>query len=279
MAKGSVSAKQSGGRIDLATIAGLVVAIGGIVGGLLLEGGAMGDVLQGTAAIIVIGGTLGAVMVSTPMPVLKSALRAFRDVMFDRSAALGPLIEQLVDFSTRARRKGLVSLEQEALALPDPFLRKALSLGVDGCDLGETRKILELEIAVYESQEEHNAKVFESAGGYCPTIGIIGAVLGLIQVMKKLDDINEVGHGIAVAFVATVYGVGLANILFLPAANKIKARIAHEVIRRELVLEGVSAIIEGLNPQMVRMKLNAYLHDQQESAGGLKAKVSEEAAA
>src|SRR5262249_6710084 len=153
---------------------------------------------------------------------------------------------------------GLVSLEGEALEIEDPFLRKALTLAVDGTDLQEIRNMMQLEMDVYESRALEEAKVFESAGGYSPTIGIIGAVMGLIQVMKNLANIEEVGHGIAVAFVATVYGVGIANILLLPAATKIKSRIEREIELRELKLEGVVAIVEGLNPKLIRSKLEAY---------------------
>jgi chemotaxis protein MotA len=246
-------------RPDLATVLGLLLAAAGIVGGLLLEGGALADILQHTAALIVLGGTVGATLVGTPMATATGAVRRLGGLFLEKQASSSEVIEQIVGYSNRARRHGLVSLETEAFELGDPFMKKALSLGVDGCDFAETRKIMELEIEQYEEHEEQYAKVFEAAGGYCPTIGIIGAVLGLIQVMKKLDNIEEVGHGIAVAFVATVYGVGLANVVFLPAAAKIKASIRREVLRRELILEGVLAIIEGLNPTLVRVKLSAYL--------------------
>jgi chemotaxis protein MotA len=143
--------------------------------------------------------------------------------------------------------------------MPDPFLRKALNLAVDGCDLQEIRKMMELEIDLAEERAEAEAKVFETAGGYAPTIGIIGAVLGLIQVMKKLADTEQVGHGIAVAFVATVYGVAFANIFFLPIAQKIRARARTERASKELMLEGVCGIVEGLNPKLIRSNLEAFL--------------------
>lgn len=249
-------------RPDIATLLGVVLAISGIIGGLLLEGGSLKDILQITAAMIVAGGTLGATLVNTPLPVFLGALKSLRKVLLARDVPLQGLIEQLVEYASQARRAGLVSLETEANAQSDPFLRKALGLAVDGCDLSETRKIMEVEIDQYAQHEEQFAKTWEAAGGYSPTIGIIGAVLGLIQVMKKLDNIEEVGHGIAVAFVATVYGVALANIFLIPAGNKIKAAIHREVQRREMVLEGVLAVIEGLNPQIVRSKLNSFLHQE-----------------
>lgn len=244
---------------DLATIGGALVALIGIVGGLLLEGGQIKDIVQITAAIIVLGGTLGAVMVNTPMSLLVAGARRFAQVLFQDSASAQDRLEVLIGFAAKARRNGLVSLETEASSIEDPFFRKAMTLAIDGADLQDLQKLLELEIDLQRERIEQEAKVFESAGGYAPTIGIIGAVLGLIQVMKNLSDVKEVGHGIAVSFVATVYGVALANVLFLPAANKIKARAHEEAHLRELTLHGVIGIVEGLNPKFLRMKLEAYV--------------------
>jgi chemotaxis protein MotA len=252
--------KKGGGKPDLATIAGLVVAIGGILGGLLLEGGKIQDVSQFTAGLIVIGGTLGAVLVSTPLNVVMGAARGFTGVIFDRTQSADGLMEEMIDYATRARKQGLVSLEQPALEIQDPFLKKALTLAVDGTDIQEIRGMLELQMDLDQHHAEAEAKVFEMAGGYAPTVGIIGAVLGLIQVMKNLANIDEVGHGIAVSFVATVYGVAIANLLLLPAAAKIKARAHAEQQRKELILEGVCGIVEGLNPKLIRVKLEAFGH-------------------
>ena len=243
---------------DLATIAGLVVAFAGILGGLLIEGGKLRDVAQFTAALIVIGGTAGAVMVSTPMHVLQGAVRRLVGVFFDATQPLNGLVDEMIEYATKARKHGLVSLEQKALAITDPFLKKAMNLAVDGTDIQEIRKMLELEIELDKHHVDAEAKVFEHAGGYAPTVGIIGAVLGLIQVMKNLANIDEVGHGIAVSFVATVYGVGSANLFLLPMATKIKSRARSETHRKELILEGVCAIVEGLNPKLIRSKLEAY---------------------
>ena len=255
--------KPGGGkRPDIATFAGIVLALGGIIGGLLLEGGAIADIAQYTAAIIVLGGTIGAVMIATPLPVVLGAMGKLINVFFGETHTPDATIEEIINYATKARKSGLVSLEQDAEAAADPFLRKALRLAVDGTDLQEIRKMMELEISIEEQHIESQAKVFESAGGYAPTIGIIGAVLGLIQVMKHLEDIKEVGHGIAVAFVATVYGVGVANIFFLPAANKIKAGAQQEAMLKELILEGVIGIVEGLNPKLIRSKLEAYAGEQ-----------------
>jgi chemotaxis protein MotA len=245
-------------RPDFSTIAGIVLSVAGIIGGLLLEKGRIQDVAQGTAAMIVLGGTFGAVLVTTPLPVVLRALRGIRGVFLERSDNAGEAIEALIRYAGQARKNGIVSLEQEAAAIPDPFLKKALNLAVDGTDLQELRKMMEIDIGSGERAAEAEAKVWEAAGGYAPTIGIIGAVMGLIQVMKHLEDINEVGHGIAVAFVATVYGVGSANLFFLPAASKLRARMRSAAILQEMMLEGVIGIVEGLNPTLIRLKLEGF---------------------
>ncbi len=252
------NAKKTSGGLDIATFAGIIVALGAILGGLVLEGGKIADVAQVTAAMIVLGGTLGAVMVATPMKVLKGSLKRMLGVVNDPVPPIGDVLEEVIEYATQARKNGLVSLERAAGEVADPFLRKGLMLAVDGCDLQEIRAMLELEIDMEEGRAEAEAKVFEGAGGYAPTIGIIGAVMGLIQVMKNLADIEEVGHGIAVAFVATVYGVGLSNLLFLPMAQKIKARAHAETKRRTLIAEGIAGIVEGLNPKLLRSKLEAF---------------------
>ena len=254
----AAESKKASGGLDLASLAGIVVALGSILGGLVLEGGKIADVAQVTAAMIVLGGTLGAVMVATPPKVLKGSLKRMVGVVKDPVPPIADVLEEVVEYATQARKMGLVSLEESAGQVADPFLRKGLMLAVDGSDLQEIRAMLELEIDIEEARAEAEAKVFESAGGYAPTIGIIGAVMGLIQVMKNLANIDEVGHGIAVAFVATVYGVGLSNLLFLPMAQKIKARAHAESKRRVLITEGIAGIVEGLNPKLLRSKLEAF---------------------
>lgn len=252
--------KKPGSKPDFATIGGIVVALGGILGGLVLDGGRIGDVAQITAAFIVLGGTFGAMMIGTPLSTIVRAMKRIKDVFFDVNISPNGAVEEIIGYATKARKGGIVSLEAESDKIQDPFLRKALSLAVDGTDLQELRKMMELQIAIEYERTEAEAKVYEAAGGYSPTIGIIGAVLGLIQVMKHLSNIEEVGHGIAVAFVATVYGVAVANIFFLPAASKLKARAKRDLEMRELVVEGVVGIVEGLNPKLIRSKLEAYTH-------------------
>ena len=235
-----------------------MLALFGILGGLVLEKGKVQDVSQVTAALIVMGGTLGAVMVTTPMDVLLRAFRRLSAVFLESTQKPDDVIEQIIGYATKARRNGIVALEDETESIDDDFLRKALNLAVDGTDLQELRRMMELDISLEEQRGEAEAKVYEAAGGYSPTIGIIGAVLGLIQVMKHLANIDEVGRGIAVAFVATVYGVASANIFFLPAGSKLRSRVQAAMQLRELMLEGVLGIAEGLNPKLIRIKLEAY---------------------
>ena len=249
---------RGGARLDFISLAGLAVALAGVVGGLLIDGGKIREITQLTAALIVLGGTTGAVMFATPFRTLKGAIGRLAGVFLDSSPDLERVVEEVIGYATKARKQGLVSLEDAANAVEDPFLRKALNLAVDGADLQEIRSILQLEIDIEERDREAEAKVFESAGGFAPTIGIIGAVLGLMQVMKNLANIEEVGRGIAGSFVATVYGVGSANLFFLPAANKIKARAQAHLRRKELILEGVLGIVEGLNPKLIRARLEAF---------------------
>jgi chemotaxis protein MotA len=251
-------AKPRGLKPDMATISGIALAMTGIIGGLLLEKGSIQDLTQGTAAMIVLGGTFGAVLVTMPMATVLRAFRGLGGVFFETASDTAATIDRLIQYATKARKHGIVSLETDAAEIDDPYLRKALSLAVDGTDLQELRKMMEIDIALAEHGAESDAKVWEAAGGYAPTIGIIGAVMGLIQVMKHLEDIKEVGHGIAVAFVATVYGVASANILFLPAAAKLRMRMNEATLRKDMILEGIIGIVEGLNPTLIRMKLDAY---------------------
>jgi chemotaxis protein MotA len=271
--------KKPSSRPDVATLGGLLLAAGGILGGLVLEGGKLSDVTQVTALMIVLGGTLGAVMVTTPLSTLIKAAKYLGTVFFEAGKPPQQSIEEIISYATKARKNSIISLESDLPNIADPFLRKAISLSVDGTDLQELRKMMELDMALEQSTGDSIAKVYESAGGYSPTIGIIGAVLGLIQVMKHLENIEEVGRGIAVAFVATVYGVASANLFFLPAASKIKARFHHSLQSKELMLEGVCSIVEGLNPKLIRIKLEPFAEGSNESPTKAKKASSEGAEA
>lgn len=238
--------------------------------GLLLEGGNLSQVLQPTAAMIVLGGTIGAVMLQFPLATVLAAFRSLVRVFLERKRDGQAVIREIVGFAQKARKEGIVSLDKDLERVDDPFLKKSLMLAIDGTEPQELRKMMELELQNREEQEEKIPMVFESAGGFSPTIGIIGAVLGLIQVMQHLDKMDEVGRGIAVAFVATIYGVGVANIIFLPSAGKLKIRMREEQVAREMMLEGVVSILEGLNPRMVEIKLKSFLSEASQQASRQK---------
>jgi len=248
--------------MDKSSFGGLIIALGGILLGLTLEGGKIAQIMQPTSAMMVVGGTIGAVMLQFPLSVVMQAFGRLGSVFFVKAEDPSAQIGQMVAFANKARKDGVVSLDSEVQKIKDPFLKKSLMLAVDGTEPQELRKMMELDLDNKAEHEEHIPKVFEAAGGFAPTVGIIGAVLGLIQVMQHLDDINEVGKGIAVAFVATIYGVGLANLFFLPSSGKIKIRIREEQINREMTLEGVISILEGMNPRMLETKLMGFLADE-----------------
>ncbi|HZS72152.1 MAG TPA: flagellar motor protein [Candidatus Acidoferrum sp.] len=252
--------------MDKSTFIGILLAVCAILLGLFLEGGKMAQILQPTAAMIVFGGTFGAVMIQFPLRVVAAALRRMRNVFFDQTKNPQVLIEEIVGYANKARKEGIVSLDSDLANIQDPFLKKTLMLAVDGTEPQEIRKMMELELENQAEHDENIPRVFESAGGFAPTIGIIGAVLGLIQVMQHLDDISEVGRGIAVAFVATIYGVASANLFFLPVGGKIKLRMQQEQTVRAMMLEGVISILEGMNPRMIETKLMAFFSEANQHA-------------
>jgi chemotaxis protein MotA len=249
--------------MDIASIGGIALAILGILAGMMVEGGSISQITQPTAAMIVFGGILGAVMLQFPMNIFLGALKAVVKVFLQKSPNGEATLAQIVTFANKARRSGIVSLDADLSTITDPFLKQALMLAVDGTEPSQVRKIMELELNNKSEIEEKIPAVFEAAGGYSPTVGIIGAVLGLIQVMKNLSNIDEVGRGIAVAFVATIYGVAMANLICLPAAGKLRFRHREEQMIKEMMLEGVISILEGMNPRMIETKLRTYLFDSQ----------------
>ncbi|HHJ13655.1 MAG TPA: flagellar motor protein [Gammaproteobacteria bacterium] len=244
--------------MDLLTVIGLLLALLAILGGNVLEGGHVSSLVQLTAFVIVMGGTLGAVMVQTPLLTFVRAMRISTWVLFPARLNIEEAAEKIVNWSNIARREGLLGLEAIAEEEPDEFARKGLQLLVDGSEPEVIRSILEVDIDNREQRDLQAAKVYEGMGGYCPTIGIIGAVMGLIHVMNNLADPSKLGGGIATAFVATIYGVGFANLLFLPMANKLKAAVQAQTRFREMVVEGVISIAEGENPRNIETKLQGY---------------------
>jgi chemotaxis protein MotA len=248
--------------MDLGTLLGIVVALAGILIGQAIEGGSVLQILQPTAAMIVFGGTLGAVMISFPMSVMKQAAADLLNIFKEDNIQPNDVIDEVVRFTNKARREGIISLEKDAAGVKDEFFKKSIMMAVDGSEPKELRQTMEVELQYMEERGEYSAKVYEAAGGYSPTIGIIGAVLGLIQVMQHLDNIDEVGKGIAVAFVATIYGVASANIFFLPAAGKLKFKHRKRMIIKEMMLEGCLGILEGQNPRLIEGKLTSFLDEQ-----------------
>src|ERR1700722_18047676 len=232
--------------MDITTLGGIGLAIAAILGGQAIEGGHVSSILQATAAIIVFGGTIGATMVAFPLKDFIRGLKIATGALKEIPDQTDALIAQLVELANVARRDGVLALEGKLAEITDPFLQSALGFLVDGVDARVVRESLGAKIDAFQEEEQVGAKVFESAGGFAPTIGILGAVLGLIHVMENLADPTKLGSGIATAFVATVYGVGSANILFLPLANKLKRKLTKEKERQTLIAEGVLSIQEGL---------------------------------
>ncbi|MDX9714338.1 MAG: flagellar motor protein [Dissulfurispiraceae bacterium] len=248
---------------DLATFLGLLIGVGAILVGNLIEGGTTGHLIQFAAAIIVFGGTFGATLLGSSIQDMKNALRVFFMIFRSRPDAAPEVINEVLKILAMARKIGLVALEPEVKKINHPFLRKGLYLVIDGMAPAMIKDVLSQEIITYEETYKKAAKIFESAGGYAPTIGILGAVLGLIQVMRDVTDPSKIGGGIAVAFVATIYGVGSSNLFFIPTAKKIMSRVREEVFIMELILEGIMGIESGINPYFMRARLNAFLSEHQ----------------
>jgi chemotaxis protein MotA len=257
--------------MDLATIIGLVMAFAAILGGQALEGGKVGSIMQPTAAIIVLGGTFGACFVQFPLAVVitsvKSAVKIFLE---PKGAGNREVIAEIIALANKARKEGIISLEKEANGASDPFLKRALTMAVDGVEPKILRETMDLEISNMEDEVEHPIKFWEAAGGYSPTIGILGAVLGLIHVMENLSDPSKLGGGIAVAFVATVYGVGLANLVYLPMSGKLKMKAKSQMLAKEIMLVGVISILEGENPRLIEDKLKSFLSQKEQEEPGVQ---------
>ena len=246
--------------MDKLTISGLVLALIAIIGGSILKGSGVSALVNPAAFVIVLMGTFAAILVHTPMSIVRHAMKilrwAFRPPAMDPDAT----IKKIVEWSGNARKQGLLSLEPVASKEPDAFVKKGLQMLVDGAEPDTIRSILEVEVATKEHHDNAAAKMWEGMGIYAPTLGIIGAVLGLMAVMQNLADPSKLGHGIAAAFVATIYGIGSANLFFLPVAAKLKSVIKAQTQTREMVVEGLIAIAKGENPRNIESKLRGYLH-------------------
>lgn len=245
--------------MDILSLVGLVLSLVAIVGGNYLEGGHISSLINGPAALIVFGGTIGAVLLQTPMAHFKRGLKLLSWVFFPPVINMQNGINNVVGWSMVARKDGLLGLESIAESEPDPYAQKGLRLLVDGVEPETIRSVLEVDLYTQEDRDLQAAKIYDNMGGYAPTIGIIGAVLGLIQVMGNLADPSQLGSGIAVAFVATVYGVAAANLFFLPFGGKIKAVVLRHSRYREMLLEGILSIADGENPRSIEVKLQGFM--------------------
>ncbi|MCA9472461.1 MAG: flagellar motor protein [Nitrospirales bacterium] len=251
--------------MDILTIVGLVVAAGAILGGQVLEGGHISSIVQPTAALIVFGGTIGAVMINYPMSIFMKAMGSLGMVFGNVSVDQKGIITKIVELGNISRKQGLLALEGQIKSLTDPMMAKGVQLVVDGTEPPKIREILEVEVEMFEEEYTLAGKVWESFGSYAPTIGILGAVMGLIHVMENLADPSSLGGGIAVAFVATIYGVGGANLIFLPAGGKIKLKAKELIIGKLMVIEGLVSVAQGENPRMIEEKLSGYLSEAEKS--------------
>ncbi|MEC4680167.1 MAG: flagellar motor protein [Nitrospirota bacterium] len=245
--------------MDILSILGIILSIGAIIGGQYLEGGHVSSIMQGTAFLIVAGGTLGAVMLQFPLHIFMRAMGSLGMVFGNVHVDMKGIITKIVELSNVSRKQGLLALEGQMKTIADPFMAKGVQLVVDGTEPPKIREILEVEVGVLEDEYTTSAKVWEAFGGYAPCVGIIGAVLGLIHVMENLADPSALGSGIAVAFVATVYGVGGANLFFLPMGSKIKIKAKDLIAAKLMVLEGLLSVAQGENPRMIEEKLSGFL--------------------
>lgn len=244
--------------MDWASLAGLLLGLAGILSGQALEGGNINSLLQPAAFVIVVIGTVGAVLLQSGMQSFMRGIAMLRWIFVPPPDKSRTLSQEITLWSATARREGLLSLERFIDSVPDPFMSKGLRLVVDGIDPYKIREILDVDISTFERKERQAVKIWEAAGGYAPTVGILGAVLGLIHVMENLTEPSKLGGGIAVAFVATIYGVGLANLIFLPISNKLKSIVADEVRRREMLTDVFCAVANGDNARVIEERILAY---------------------
>ncbi|HEU4487011.1 MAG TPA: flagellar motor protein [Povalibacter sp.] len=246
--------------MDILSIIGLLLAACALLVGAVLKGAGLAALVSSAAFMIVIVGTIAAICIQTPLTVMKDAMRILPWLFRPPANRRAELIKRMVEWSNTARKQGLLGLEPLIEREADDFVRKGLQLVVDGSEPDIIRNILEVDLRLREQSDTRAAKVFEGMGVYAPTLGIIGAVLGLMAVLQNLADPSKLGHGIAAAFTATIYGIGLANLFFLPVASKLKVAIAKQAEAREMVIEGMISIAEGENPRAIESKLQGYLH-------------------
>ncbi|MGC8783715.1 MAG: flagellar motor protein [Armatimonadota bacterium] len=266
MLTGRTRNKPSNSRTDATTVGGLLIGAGCLLTALWLEGGHLQQLVNVPAAIIVLGGTFGATLIGLSAQQLRDLPQILRQALVTSPVDIPHTIRWLVALSDKARREGLLALESDANASSNEFLKRALQLAIDGTDPELVRDILQLEITFLEERHRQGEQIFTSMGGYAPTMGVLGTVMGLIHMMSRIENPSQMGPAIATAFVATLYGVSFANLLFLPIASKLRARHAEEVLLREVIVEGILAIQSGENPRIVEQRLRAFLSGRQKRA-------------
>lgn len=262
--------------IDLVFVLGLTVALGAIISGIAVAGLSVSYFFQPASALIVIGGTLGVMLVTTPRAALFHSLRRMTDLISSDEVDREALIEEIISYARLARRGGLLAVEPRVRQASHPFLAQSLQLALDVGTRLELQSVLDAELRMRERQGESDAKTLEVAGGFAPTIGIIGTVVGLIEVLHHFANLQSVGLGIGTAFVSTIYGLALANLLLLPAAHRIHARVAENFEIQELIIEGVLSLADNVHPALIRMRLNAYTRQREQSSEGLEAQAAHE---
>ncbi len=249
--------------MDLIALLGLIIGLGAVIVGNIVEGGTTAHLVQAAAAIIVFGGTFGAVILSFPFKDIITAFISLKFIFLSRKVNFDETIETILDLLVIARKRGLLALQEELDRIDDSFLKRGITYVIDGISPKIIKESLTQEIYIYEEIIKKAAKVYDSAGGYAPTIGIIGAILGLIHVLKNVADPSKIGLGIATAFVATIYGVGSANLIFIPIAKRIINKLEDEILLMELMIEGILGIEAGMNPYFLRAKLESFLRERQ----------------
>lgn len=253
--------------MDKGTVIGLVAAVGALLGGLMLEGGNPLALIGPSAAVIVVGGTLAATLVSFPFERVLRLPVLFKKALCEHKEDEREIVELFVKLAEKARREGLLALEADARQIQDPFIQKGVMLAVDGVDAEVIRAVLEAEMTALAERHEAGYSMLEAMGGYAPTMGILGTVMGMVHVLSHLSEPEQLGEQIAVAFIATLYGVATANLIYLPLGGKLKQKSKHELAVRQLALEGVLAVQAGDNPRIVREKLEAYLPPKLRGSG------------
>jgi chemotaxis protein MotA len=251
--------------MDITTVLGLILGIGAVLVAFIMEGGHLSALIQAPAMLLVIVGTVGAATVTTSLSQLTNIPKLFKIILFEKKLDPQRLIDLIYALSQKSRKNGLLSLERELASIEDTFLKKAIQLAIDGFETTKIREILEIEMAYMHERHKAGSAFFQKLGGFSPTLGIIGTVLGLIHALGNMENSSNMASAIASAFIATLWGVSLANLVYLPISDKLKAKHQDEAVYLEIISEGVVSLAMGDNPRVIRMKLLSFLLPDQRS--------------